>query len=76
MTFVIGCYCLLLSFHCQYFFNRLLLRIIWHILFSVIVTLFIFAATYNKKTSDLNKSDIASDMNHSTNILLLNQAAR
>jgi len=46
MTFVIGFYCSLLSFHCQYFFNRLLLvRIIWRILFSVIVTLSIFAVT-------------------------------
>jgi len=74
MTFVIGCYYSLLSFNCQYFFNRLLLCIIWRILFSVLVALFIFAVIMqhiNKKTSDLKKSAIASDMNHLTNIYCL-----
>jgi hypothetical protein len=59
MTFVIGCYC---SLFCHFSDNRLLLRVIWRIFFSVIVTLLIFAVIMqhiNKKTSDLKKFTIA-----------------
>jgi hypothetical protein len=61
MTFLIGCYCSLLSFHCQYFFNRLLLHIIWYILFfsHCYVIFAVIMQHTNKTTSDLKKSGIA-----------------